>query len=149
MSVPRIAAIVVARFFVLPLAASLLLAWWLLGDVSEQQGDDAILTLPFAEAHATTMGLVGIALAAVAVTDWVLRWRNECGRPPARLLVLATAVGSLIGMGLRLVTARVVGANIGGGIVILFGPAVVFPLLVIAALDVHSVARAGARPTST
>jgi len=121
------AAHAVVRLVALPVIASAFVAWWLVGDLSEPDGEDTIMRLPFAERNAWQVGLIGLALGSVVATDAARNWRR--GRGAA---ATAATAGALTAAGLRVVTARVVGANIGGGFVILAGPFVVVPLLAVA-----------------
>ncbi|MGI8757586.1 MAG: hypothetical protein ACR2MB_17365 [Acidimicrobiales bacterium] len=50
-------------------------------------------------------------------------------------------VGVIMGIGGPVVTAPVIGANIGGGLVLLFGPPLVLALLAIAAWWAGTIAR--------
>jgi hypothetical protein len=131
-SVPAIVS-TVARLIVLPVVASLLLAWWVTGDVSEvapNANPDVIIDLPWAETNAAALGVAGLGLALVVTLDVALHWRS--GRPVAKAVALSTITGTLGGVALRILTARTDGANIGGGAVIVFGPFVLGPLLIAA-----------------
>lgn len=127
---PRLEA--VARLVVLPLTAGLLFAWWMIGDAfSEAAGEDSIYRLPFAERHATVIGLVGFALALVALAS-LARYRPRIGWQPAAVALFSAGIGVIVSGGLRVITARVHGANIGGGGAIILGPFLIVPALVAA-----------------
>jgi len=105
------------------------LAFWLIGDqstVDEREHPDHMVRL---DLDAGTIRLAGIAALVVAVVCATTLWRAYRREPPARP---ARLVGALVlaGVGvagiLRVVTAGVIGANIGGGLAIVGGgPALV------------------------
>ena len=117
----------------IPFVAAVLLVWWLVGDVSERGGEDFIFQIPLAQDHAVLLGLVGVVLAALVAND-LRRQRDE--RMQARIggVALSAIAGAIVGGGLRVLTAKVSGANIGGGATMLLGPFVVVPLIVVATL---------------
>ena len=67
---------------------------------------------------------VGRSVAMPSVAEWF--------RDRAATAALAAVGGVLVGAGLRVVTAKVSGANIGGALVLYVGPFVVVPLLALA-----------------
>lgn len=97
--------------------------WWLVGDRSEPSlvpGDLSYsLVLPDLPPVVTaTAG--GLGLLVVVVLGWPLVRDRRSRRPAVALL----AVGVALGVGLRIETGGVHGANIGGGMVLLAAPAV-------------------------
>ena len=123
---------VATRLVLVPLIGFGFTAWWLVGDVSEPGGEDSILQLPFAQRQPRALGVLGLVLAAIWATDWFLVWRRADQRFPALWLSAAgVTAGLLAGAGMRVVTARVGGANIGGGMVILTSPLVAISLVAV------------------
>jgi hypothetical protein len=120
----------VAVGLALPLAfaSSALLSYAAIGEVSEPGGEDVMLTLPQGRAVPAILGLVALALL---VGHLVARWRLPVPLPRESwyLLALSTVLGVGLGCSLRVVSARVGGANIGGGLIVLFGPLVAITLL--------------------
>ena len=72
------------------------------------------------------------AARLVPVARWVRTRHAERFRDRAATVALAAVGGVLVGAGLRVVTAKVDGANIGGALVLYVGPFVVVPLLALA-----------------
>ncbi|SDM48998.1 hypothetical protein [Allokutzneria albata] len=110
-------------------------AWWLVGDLSAATPpgtrlDYLVQPLPIVSLSPAIDVLIGsVALALASATLLVT------ATTPARSLWLgqflgALALGGLVGFFCRLLTAGGIGANIGGGLVLLFG----LPLLALAAL---------------
>ena len=117
------AAAVAGRLVVAPFVGFGLLGWWLVGDVSEPGGEDFIVQLPLAQRNSVSLGLVGLAFVVGWCADFVVVWRRS--EPAAQafwLSTIAVSAGVLAGAAMRVVTARVGGANIGGGMVILASP---------------------------
>jgi hypothetical protein len=126
------AAGVAVRLVLVPLVGLALITWWLVGDVSEPGGEDVIVRFEAAERNATTLGLLGLLAAVAWAVDWVTSWHRSIAWQAASWLTAAgIGAGFLTGAGLRVVTARVGGANIGGGMVILASPPAFLTLLVI------------------
>ena len=111
------------------LGSAFVAAWWLIGDLSyrgpSEGGLDYVFESPdISDAITTLGGLAGLALAAIAL--WTLVVRGNA-RGPAVILVAAGVLASLIA---RMITAGVIGANIGGALAMLFGaPAVALAVL--------------------
>lgn len=97
------------------------LTWWLIGDQSTV-GTDHIVQIPILQDHPRRVGAVGLALLAISALD--LAWSQPI--PPRRYVVAVLPPVLLGGLGTayagRVITAHVHGANIGGGLAILFGP---------------------------
>jgi hypothetical protein len=111
--------------------ASSAVAWWLIGDYGRPIDDDFIFRWEFGNRHAAIIGVVGLLMGACAAVPLVKATDSD-GRRASFPIVMAALAGIAAGGGLRVVTARVAGANIGGGFVILVGPFVVLGLLVAA-----------------
>jgi hypothetical protein len=120
----------VAVGLALPLAAAAggLLAYAAIGEISEPGGEDVMLTLPQGRAVPAVLGLVALALLVGHV---IVRWRLPVPLPREAwyLLALSAILGVGLGCSLRVVSARVGGANIGGGLIVLIGPLVAITLL--------------------
>jgi hypothetical protein len=114
--------------------------WWLVGDQTDPDfkrrlqadGDPAIragydpdyMFRPFDIAPATerTVGVVGVVLMVAAVVVLVLAWlTGRLHKGWWGVLGVLSLVGAGCGYGWRVMTAAVSGANIGGGIVLVFG----------------------------
>jgi hypothetical protein len=120
-----------ARLVLAPLVALALITWWLVGDISEPGAEDVLFRFALAERHSTLLGLVGLAIAAACAVDWWTRWNRSGSRGTAAwLTILGANAGFLAGFALRIITARVHGANIGGGMVLLGSPFGAVALLV-------------------
>lgn len=107
-------------------------AWWLIGDLSEP-GDPAshdhlLRPLAISPGAERVLGATATALLVVAVV--VARGSSREERRATWPLVAAAAFVALAG---RVMTAGVGGANIGGGMLMMVGPFVLLPLLVVGA----------------
>ena len=87
---------------------------------------------------------VGVVVVAVAVLVRERRRQRLADATVATVLLVAFA-GLAVGGGYRVLTAGVIGANIGGGLVLLFGTPLVVALLGVAAF-VSIAARRGRGP---
>jgi hypothetical protein len=118
-----------------PIAATLLalfgfaaLTFGAVGDLSDSQYYDA----PASASMITVFSIVlGLAVTALALTS-LSRIALEVHRSVLPYLLLPFVAGAAVGAGLRVVTAHTVGANIGGGLVVICGPFVIVPLIVAA-----------------
>ena len=117
--------------------ASPVVTWFAVGDTSENVADPDYMFRPPALSGAEELSLgglaVGMALAGMAVLILAVTRRVVTNRELLFALPLLFA-GVFIGMGARIVTAGVIGANIGGGIVVLIGPFVVMGLVLLSAV---------------
>jgi len=129
-----------ARWAVFPSAVALALAapvatWWLVGDLStvpaSSDPDHAFQPWPMSPAAARTVGIgsLTVAATATALLGWATARRHLDVRWWAVLVPLMTA-GFIAGAGWRVMTAGVIGANIGAGFVVLLGGPVVLGLLI-------------------
>lgn len=121
-----------------------LAAWWLVGLNHESEGGRGHVPPGGADQYdymvqppplnATVEWTVGAgALVALVIAAAVLITALRSGQFDRRWLspiVSTCAAGCIVGAAARIVTAPVIGANIGGGISILFGTPVVAALLV-------------------
>jgi hypothetical protein len=102
------------------------LAWWLVGDLSStgnagEQGLDRMAEPPVSEGTAQVLGAgSAVLLPLVLLLGWRLR----------AVLLPAIVLGAAVGAAGRVVTAGVIGANIGGGMVLLLSPLVLLPLAI-------------------
>ena len=115
----RIVLTVLATLLAAPVAA-----WWVIGDLSEEHGTDYLYRAPHVDSGAVRIaGAVAVLIVAVSVWSFVI-WTRRRLVPRSWWSVEGTALfaGFATGYGLRIVTAGVSGANIGGGMVILFWP---------------------------
>ncbi|MCX5558710.1 hypothetical protein [Streptomyces sp. NBC_00038] len=110
-------------------------AWGLLGqqnaaELPASQLDYAFQPLGLPDGLDTVLGAVALVLAGVGAT-LLVRASRSGGMDKRWWGVLAPLVmaGLLVGMGWRVLTAGVIGANIGAGLVIFFGGPVVAGLL--------------------
>ncbi|MFI6498209.1 hypothetical protein [Nonomuraea typhae] len=114
-------------------------AWWLVGDLSATappgaELDYAVRPPDLGAGVERAAGLV--AVLVVAGTLVFLIWSARRGRLDGRwwaALVPALAAGALAGAGARVVTAGTIGANIGAGLTVAGGGALVAVLLLWAA----------------
>lgn len=121
----------VVQLVLLPLISAASIVWWLVGDAfSTQGGRDQMVRLAFAAEHAGLVGVGGVVGTAVAIVLLRRRRGSRGARHAGAAVVLAGIAGLLVGVGLRIVTARVHGANIGGGLALLFGPWLLLVLVV-------------------
>ena len=130
----------VAKWLTLCAAAALVLAfpvatWWLVGDLStvsaSEHPDFAFRPFDVSRATEHAAGLASALLAAVMFL--MLVWFTVRHLFNARwwtVLVPLMAAGFITGAGWRVMTAGVIGANIGAGFVIMVGSPLVTALLV-------------------
>jgi len=130
----------VARWVALSAAAGLVLAfpvatWWLVGDLStvpaSEHPDFAFRPFDISRGTERAAGLASALLAAVMLL--MLVWFTVRHLFDARwwtVLVPLMAAGFIAGAGWRVMTAGVIGANIGAGFVIMVGGPLVAALLV-------------------
>ncbi len=115
--------------------ATPVLTWWLIGDVSEPGGADYIIRPPSID---PVLGaLLGWGSLLIVVGASHILWRRSIPLPIHkgwwRVLARLLAAGVLFAAGARIITAATVGANIGGGGLMMIGPFVLLYLLARAA----------------
>lgn len=130
----------VARWFTVTAAAGLVLAfpvatWWLVGDLSTvpaSEGPDFSFR-PFDVSRGVERAAGWASALLAAVMLLLLAWFTVRRLLDARwwtVLVPLMAAGFITGAGWRVMTAGVIGANIGAGIVVLLGGPLVAALLI-------------------
>ena len=106
--------------------------WWLVGDQSVQSQTDLdyVVRLNVDPGVERLAGIAGLVLLAASVVTLLLASRNR-GLDRRWVWVVGPLVvaGVIVGAGLRIVTAGVIGANIGAGFAVVFGAPVVAGLL--------------------
>ena len=130
--------IAIACLVALPVAV-----WWVLGDLSEQDGYLRIAEPPpVPSALENVIGLAALCAALVTLAvlmsskddrDRERRWRPVFGA--------FLTLGVVIGFGSRILTAQTVGANIGGGLFLLAAPWAALGLTLWGALRAYKLAR--------
>lgn len=119
-------------------AATPIATWWVVGDLSGTAIDDPDFLYRPLDLAPATEDLVGagatllVLATATALAVGVARHEVDLRRWWS-VLVPLLAAGALAGTGWRVVTAGVIGANIGGGLVLLFVAPIVLGLVVWAA----------------
>lgn len=118
--------------------ASPVLAWVLIGDVSDTDlpNPDYMFQPPEVS---TSVGFVVVAVAVVLVTCGGATLlagfrRGLLATMDLMAAALLLGAGIVVGFAGRVMTARVIGANIGGGIMLMFGPFIVAGLLAFSAV---------------
>lgn len=129
--------------------AVLVATWWLVGPLDEPGGWGSILKPPDVPTGLeVACGVVALVVIGVACLWFIAKHRSQRlqrGWPTvAALLALASF---MIGGILRVVTARTVGANIGGGFLIIFGSPFVGICLAAAILKSVRLLRGAPRPS--
>jgi hypothetical protein len=116
------------RFVVIPMIGMAAVAWWLIGDVSEAGGRDVMVELALLQDHPGSVGAIGVLILAVVVAD-LLSTRPVSLRSYCLAVLPFVVVGGLgLAFAGRVVTARVGGANIGGGLAMVVAPVLVIGL---------------------
>ena len=101
-------------------------SWWLIGDLTDTDPVDAdyLLRPPaFLTAHERTIGVFGLIMLVIAMAVVVVVWRRARPRREWSILLtvwMAAAVAAAFAE--RVLTAGVIGANIGGGMLIFVSP---------------------------
>lgn len=119
------------------LAASPVVTWFAVGDTSENVADPDYMFQPpdLSRGHELVLGgfAVGLTVAGIAVLILALA-REVITREDLLPAVPLVFAGIFLGAAARIVTAGVIGANIGGGLIVLFGPFIVLGLVVLSAV---------------
>jgi hypothetical protein len=126
-----------AACWVVLVVATAVVTWWLVGDVSETvPGDDAdylLRPLSLSAAQETAIGVSALVAGLAALGALVAMARSRPGSVTAGNVVTVVPLllaAAYVGLSYRVVTAAVVGANIGGAALVLLG-CVVLPVLVL------------------
>jgi hypothetical protein len=126
-------------FAVAPAAIGLALAtpvatWWLVGqqDADVPAGTELDYAYRPLDIDPEVERVVGIGSTLLAVVSAVvlLGFRRRFDRRWWSVLIPVLAAGVLIGSGWRVLTAGVIGANIGAGMMLLFGVPLIAALLI-------------------
>jgi hypothetical protein len=104
-------------------------AWWVVRDLSEEvdpsNANYMIRPLSLSAATELTIGICGSALAAAAVgVLLVATFRGRVEPRWWRFALPLVGLGLYAGVAYRIATAAVIGANIGGGMVVVTAPIV-------------------------
>ncbi len=121
-----------------------IVVWWIVGDQSSTTlNPDYIVKPPtISTTSELAPGLVSTVLLVASLTVLVIATRRRQLDPRWWSIVLMLmGSGAIVGLAVRVVTAGVVGANIGGGIVILFGGPFVAVLIGWAGVSAASLVR--------
>ena len=118
----------VVRFVVLPMIGVAAVAWWLIGDVSEARGTDAIVEVAPLQDHPGRVGAIGVLILCAVLADLVWSKPISFRRYLLAVLPFVIASGLIIALAGRVITARVGGANIGGGLALVVAPVLVIGL---------------------
>jgi hypothetical protein len=121
-------------FLLVPMiAACTVLAWSLGVLLSEDVDDPDYLWEPVDVLIEQRLGLTALAHLIVAAAGFAYsRLRSRGETPPDDVIVPLLMIGIVIGIGYSVVTAPTIGANIGGGLVIMGAPFVLVGLAVVA-----------------
>ncbi len=127
---------------VLALLAAPAVTWWAVGDLSEPLGSDHFVRTPgWLESNGTMIGRSALAIGAAGLV-WLLSPIGRRGLERQTVLgaLPLVALGVFVGFTYRVFTAATIGANIGAGLLLLFGVGFVPAMLALAAV-------LGRRPT--
>lgn len=125
----------------LTIAAALALAvttpivtWWVIGDLSTTHTNpDYLLRSPsMSQASEQTIGFISLVIWIATVVALLFMNRSASRRAWLPVLCSVVVVGVILGAVFRVLTAGVVGANIGGGLVLFLAIPVVLGLVVFA-----------------
>jgi hypothetical protein len=105
-------------------ATTPLIAFWVIGDQSRQGGKNDLDYIYRISVAPTVVLITGVlsSLDFVAAARFLFANRPLSGdRRAAQLVALLMLAGVVLAFGARIVTAGVIGANIGGGFLVLVG----------------------------
>jgi len=119
-------------------AATPVSTWWLVGDLSTEIVDPDYFIRPVqiggTAEHVVGVGAV-VLVAGSVVALVVAGWRGRLDQGWWSVLVELVLAGGLCGAGWRVLTAGVIGANIGAGLVMMVGAPIVAALVSMAVDD--------------
>jgi hypothetical protein len=105
---------------------SFLAVWCLVGDAVDEAGGEDRIFEPPALSVPLRVTLALIAVSIVVASAYVSERQPAMVRRESRhLVVAATVIGAIAGTAVRIVGARTVGANIGGGGIVVLAPILV------------------------
>lgn len=131
-------------------------SWWLPGDLTDEKSkalaadgevlDHMVDPLPLGPTAELVLGIVACVVAAGAAA-LLIRATMSRRLEPRWWIVLGPLVvaGVVVGLGWRVITAGGIGANIGGGLTLLFGLPFVAVLLIVAAVNALALRRRARR----
>ncbi|MDQ3570584.1 MAG: hypothetical protein M3396_08185 [Actinomycetota bacterium] len=112
---------------------------WVIGDLSttdDPRPDYAIRPPDIPPAMEHALGAFSLVAVVASTAALVWAWRREPPRPGwLSVLVPLVVAGAIAGLGWRVMTAGVIGANIGAGLTVLFGTPVVIALIILACVS--------------
>lgn len=126
--------------------AAPVVAWWGVGDLSEDvdpnHADYAMRPPPLSGSAELCLGAAASVVALVALAALAVATRRGLvARRWWGFVLPLVAIGVFAGIGYRVMTAAVIGANIGAGLVIVFSPFVVIPALALSATSWRALPR--------
>jgi hypothetical protein len=134
------------------IVATPLATWWVVGDVSEDAPPAALSYSfdppPLGSAASLVLGAGATVVAVVSLTLLgSATWRNTLDRVWWLVLLPLVALGVFAGWSYRVMTAGIIGANIGAGFVILALPVAAVSSVTTALTGWHVRVRGARRPS--
>ena len=116
-------------------------AWWIVGDRSHKGDPDLdhmFEPLPLTSGQQVAIGATAtiLSLAALVVLGTAYQ-RGLVHRADVRVALPALLVGTYCGVGWRIVTAGVIGTNIGGALLVMFTPFFIVGMVVWFGLELN------------
>ncbi len=115
--------------------------WWIVGDMSYQGDPDLdymFKPLPLTRGQQVAIGATATILSVAALVTLVAGYRQGVvRRADLRVALPALLVGAYCGVGWRVVTAGVIGANIGGALLVMSTPFFVLGMIVWLCLELN------------
>lgn len=106
------------------IATTPVIAFWAIGDQSlpgDENDLDYLVRLSVSTTTIVTIGLASTLIFATGAAHLVVNRRPSPNPRATQLVALLMLVGLLLAFGCRILTAGVIGANIGGGLFVMFG----------------------------
>ncbi len=118
--------------------ASPVVTWWTIGDMSTtktQRPDYLLRPLMLSETAELLVGITATAAMLGSFISLVGLWRRRLIRwVDVGIVLPLLVIGVVLGVTYRVITAGVIGANIGGALMImLFDPAIIICMLILSA----------------